>query len=474
MGRRYEMGNVTVHPRRAGWPMRRAAALLALAVLGAIAPPDANAQAVRTDPAEIVAPPDSGARPITLEEAVALAQENAPSAVQARGELRTAAAGSRSSYAAFLPNVSITSGATRQYGTEAGGTRVENGQVITVPSEPWSYTGSIGGNLEIFDGGRRYFSLREARANTHAAQANEVSQRYAAALDAKQQYFNILAAREAQAAAKVQLEEAEVQLRSAVGRVRARTATRSDSLRAEILVRNGHLAVMDADHALDAAEAGLTRAVGTSYPVTAALADPGDELALLFEADSLKQLAVKGPMVQQAEAQLDAARALRRSAWTNYLPTLAASYSRNRSGVSSEFGWGPDDYDYSGALRLSVALPLFDQLGREEQIVRAKVAEANAEAGLRDSRLTALQSLTTALGSFRSATQRIAAQTATVEAAEEDLRVQQQRYTVGNSTLLDVLASQSQLNQARRELIRARYDRRVAKAELELVVGRDL
>jgi outer membrane protein len=37
-----------------------------------------------------------------------------------------------------------------------------------------------------------------------------------------------------------------------------------------------------------------------------------------------------------------------------------------------------------------------------------------------------------------------------------------------------VLASQSQLNNARAALIRARYDQRVARAELEALIGRDL
>ena len=69
---------------------------------------------------------------------------------------------------------------------------------------------------------------------------------------------------------------------------------------------------------------------------------------------------------------------------------------------------------------------------------------------------------------------RVISQQATVEAAEEDLRVQQQRYAVGGSTQLDVLTSQTQLDQARRDLIRARYDQRVAKAQLEALVGRSL
>jgi outer membrane protein len=61
-----------------------------------------------------------------------------------------------------------------------------------------------------------------------------------------------------------------------------------------------------------------------------------------------------------------------------------------------------------------------------------------------------------------------------VDAAREDLRVQQQRYNAGGSTLLDVLTSQTQLDQARRDLIRARYDQRVAKAQLEALVAREL
>jgi outer membrane protein TolC len=40
--------------------------------------------------------------------------------------------------------------------------------------------------------------------------------------------------------------------------------------------------------------------------------------------------------------------------------------------------------------------------------------------------------------------------------------------------LLDVLNSQSTLDQARRDLIQARLDARTAKAQLEALVGRDL
>ena len=65
-------------------------------------------------------------------------------------------------------------------------------------------------------------------------------------------------------------------------------------------------------------------------------------------------------------------------------------------------------------------------------------------------------------------------QLAAIAASDEDLRVQQQRYALGASTLLDLLTSQTQLNQARQALIQARLDGRVARAQLSSLMGREL
>ena len=52
--------------------------------------------------------------------------------------------------------------------------------------------------------------------------------------------------------------------------------------------------------------------------------------------------------------------AARLASWSSYLPAVTASYSRGANGVSADFGLGAGDYAYSGALRLSLSLPLFD------------------------------------------------------------------------------------------------------------------
>ena len=413
-------------------------------------------------------------RPINLAEAVDLARRNSLIRVQARGRSRTAAAAVRSAYGAYVPTLSITGGGTRQLPETGDRTRIENGQVIVLPATPWSYNTSISSSLQLFDGGRRLYELHQAHAEEDASETNENQQQFQAVLAAKQQYFNVLAWREAEAAAAAQLEQAEQQLKTAVLRVRAGSATRSDSLRSVIQVSDARLTLSEARNNVVVANASLTRAVGSEVPVTAAAEDSTSLVGISVSEAELVKLVERSPSVQQAEAELDVASAGQKVARTGYIPTVNASYNYSGSGTERPFAFGTEDFDYNGALRLSFNIPIFDQFVREESVVRANVAKDNAEASLRDAKLAAHESLAQALADYRNAEERVFTQTATLSTADEDYRVQERRYQVGASTLLDLLASQTQVNQARQALIRARFDQRVAKAQLEALVGRSL
>ncbi len=416
--------------------------------------------------------PGQEPRVITLDEAVTLAQRNAPAAVQARGQLRTADATVRSSYAGFIPNLSVTAG--NVYTATAAQQIVdETGQVRTI-GDGGSWRGNTGfsASLNLFDGGRRFQDIRSARANVGAAEANEVAQQYRVALDVKQAYYSALAARESMSAARAQLEQAQQQLRAATARVAAGAATRSDSLRSAIQVSNAQLALLTAENQLRSANATLTRLVATPFEVTPSPADTLSLEPLTVDSLTLRRMAEEGPAVRQADAQVVASRAAARATRTTYLPSIDVSYSRGGAG-DTRFGFG-DPYNYTTNWRITASLPLFNQLQRESNRVRADVALTNAEAQRRDTELAARQQLTQLYGALQTNEQRVLIQQETVDAADEDLRVQQQRYNVGASTLLDVLTSQTQLNQARAALIAARFDYRVAKAQIEALIGRDL
>ncbi|HUQ98624.1 MAG TPA: TolC family protein [Gemmatimonadaceae bacterium] len=415
--------------------------------------------------------PDS-ARKISLDEAIALAQRNSPQAVQAEGAERTTKAARVSAIGAILPSASLSAGRSIQFG--GGQTRInQNGEQVTTASAPVNSTG-LNLNMTLFDGGQRLYNLRTAKYDIAAAEANHVAVRYNVALSVKQQYYAVLAALESEDAARVQMEQANVQFRSSIAKVRAGVATRSDSLRGVIQVGNAQLALITAQSNRAIANAALTRLVGSEVPVTADPATVHENMAALPDSAELAALAKNGPAVDVAQANLNAAVESRKASKATYLPSLSASYSRTGSGTDSRFGLGPDPFSYNGRLSFSLSYPIFNNFQREEQVVRAKVAEVNAESSLRDAELGAQQTLAQNIGALRGASQRVAVQTASVAAAEEDVRVQQQRYNIGASTLLDLITSQAALAQAQQTLIQARYDYRIARAQLEALIGRDL
>jgi outer membrane protein len=410
--------------------------------------------------------------PVSLQEAVSLAQRNAPAAVQARGQLRTSASAVRSAYGAFLPSLNASLNQTKQSGQRFDALR---NQIVTV-SQPWSYSTGLSSSLELFDGGRRFADIKARKADVDAAEANEVSQRFNIALQVKGEYASILAARESEAAARAQLEQAVAQMRASVARVQAGAATVSDSLRSAIQVGNARLALLTAENNVRVASASLTRLVGTPFLVTANPTDTLDLPETSVDSAGLMRMALEGPAVREAELQFRASGAAVTSARSTYMPTVRMSYSYNGNGTDP-YGFGSDTskrFLYGSNLGLSLTFPLFNNFNREDQVVRARVAQDNAAAQLRDARLAAQQSIIQQLGALRTAEERIRIQQASVAAAQEDLRVQQQRYALGASTLLDLLTSQSQLNQARAALIQARQDYRIARAQIEAIIGRDL
>ena len=415
--------------------------------------------------------PDS-ARKISLDEAVRMAQQNDPLAVQAEGVERTSKAAKVSAIGAIMPSATLSAGRAIQLG--GGGTRVNsNGETVAITSAPTNSTG-LSLNMTLFDGGQRLYALRTANYDIAAAEANRVAVKYNVALLVKQQYYAVLAAIESRDAAELQMAQATEQFKTSIAKVRAGVATRSDSLRGVVQVGNAQLALITAQTNKEAADAALTRLVGSEVPVTADPASLQENMAALPDSAELASLAKQGPAVKQAQANVEAAEESRKASKATYLPSLSASYSRTGSGVDPRFGLGDGAFAYNGRLTFSLSYPVFNNFQREEQVVRAKVAEVNAQVALRDTQLGQQQSLTQYIGALRGASQRVAVQVASVAAAQEDVRVQQQRYNIGASVLLDLITSQAALATAEQALIQARYDYRIARAQLEALIGQEL
>ena len=407
--------------------------------------------------------------PITLKEAIALAQQNGPAAIAAEGQITTANASVTSAYASFLPSLSWSMGQSQNIGT------VTNPNGTIVPSiAPWRVNESMSTGLTLFDGGQKFANVRTAKAGVKSAQANEVAQKFAIALNVKTQYYNVLAAEESESAARAQLEQAQEQLKVSVAKLTAGAVTRSDSLRSAIQVGNARLGLLTAQNNKMVASAALTRLVATPYLVTANPADTLDESVAPVDSALIAQLAETGPAIRSAQASLTTSRAAQSGSKSAYFPSLSVSYSRSGNGYDKYYGIGGGKLSYSKGISFSLRYNIFDNWARQLQSASAAVNVVNAEASLRDAQLAAQQSVVQYVVNLQTLQEEIAIQQQSIAAAEEDLRVQEQRYAVGASTLLDVLTSQTALNQARFQLIQYRLNFRTTKAQVEQLIGRDL
>jgi outer membrane protein len=402
-------------------------------------------------------------RSVTLDEAIRMAVQVQPAMVQARGQVTSAAASKRQVIGSWLPNISLSSGASKN-----SSTRYDQATQRTVTASSKSYSAGLSASLVVFDGLSRLYDGRAAGADATAADASLVNQRFQTTLQTKQAFFNALAAEELVRVSQTRIERANEQLKIAKEKLAAGTATRSDTLSSTVEVANARLQMLNAETQLATAEAELARLIGVEGRVNAVREE---RLLVISEIDTTtvrEETLTQSPAVYQADAQAAAADAQYSASFAQYLPQISASYSRSWSG--QEY----NELDPSWSVRLSASWPLFNGFTRELNRTRSAVNRDNARAQAEDARRQVNAQLTQHLASLTSAQTRHEIALVSRAASEEDLRVQQERYRLGAATIVEVLASQVNLDQAEVDIVQARLDYLVAKAQIEALIGREL
>lgn len=434
--------------RRAGWTAAALAAVAASASSGQELPP--------------VVPMDS----VTMREAVDRALEVNSQMVQARTGLGTAQFSTRQAYASMLPSLSVSSGTSM-----SSAQRYDPSLGTTLSSQSTSYSAGISSGMDLFAGGRNLAAVRSARASESAAEANVVTRRFAVALSAKQAYFGVLRSADLIELSRRAIDQAEQNVAAAERRLQAGQATRSDVLRARLELSNARQTLLEAQAQQRTAMFGLGQAIGIRGPVAARVPESLEPAPLAVSPDALRAMvADQAPTVESAVAQVSVAEAGLSQSRASYFPTISLSGGYNWS--NDQLGLAEGRTSWS--TRVNLSYPLFNGLSREASVDRAHaqvtVAQAQADEAVR----TAISDLEALLVALELAQQQLAILEESVEVAREDFRVQQERYGLGAATILELVSSQIALLQAEYNLINARYDYQISRAELEALVGQEL
>jgi len=410
-------------------------------------------------------------RAITLTDALKLAQRTQPGVIQAQGQVETSAAQRRSAWGAFLP--SLTAGSSASDFFSEGASRIDpvTGQVLTGNTTNRSLNASLRASVDLFTGFRRGAELKAARAGQAEAEAGLVDARFAQDLATTNQFFDALSTAQLVGVRQASVRRAEEQLKVSVAKLHAGSATRSDSLRSLVTLGSAQLDLIQAQTDLATAEAGLGRLVGETGRVRALDDSSFHHLAATPDTASLRQEAeTKSPRVQTAVAGANVASANLSASRAAYWPSLTLGANTSWNGSRA------NDYTFFNQRQLSLSLSwdIFNGFDRELTIAQRRASLDVAEATAADERRAVDAALTQYLAQLESARTTIDITATSVAAATEDLRVQQERYRLGASTIVDVLTSQEALNQAEVDVVNARFNYLRAKAQLEALIGRTL
>jgi outer membrane protein len=419
----------------------------------------------------LAAPAAAQERAVTLTEAIRLAERTQPGVIQAQSGIRTAAARRRNALGSYLPSVTATSQASEFFSEGASRIDPVTGQLTTGNSSNRSLSTSLSASVDLFTGFRRGAEMRAARPGQTAAEAGLVDARFQQALTTTNQFFDALAAAQLMRVREASVRRAEEQLKVSINKLRAGSATRSDSLRSRVTLGNTRLELIRATTDLAAAEAGLARLVGETGRVKAADDSAFYRLDALPDTAALRAEAeARSPRLQSTRAGAEAARANVRASKSAYWPSLT---------LSGNTAWNAsraNDYDLLNQRQVSLGLrwSLFDRFDRELAVAEREASLDVADAEAADAGRAVAAELTARLAELDAARAEIEITATSVVAATEDLRVQQERYRLGASTIVDVLTSQEALDQAEVDVVVARFNHLRARAQLEALIGRTL
>jgi outer membrane protein len=178
----------------------------------------------------------------------------------------------------------------------------------------------------------------------------------------------------------------------------------------------------------------------------------------------------QAPALLAARDSSRAADAALAAARTQYIPTLTLGgsytwvYTPATSGTLVP-GWAVD---------LGTSFPIFNGFLREATVERASAASYAATYAARDAERNARSQAHALLGAVGLALEEVAIARGSVVVATENYRVVSSRYSVGVATVLDLSVAEQTLATAEQQLVNARYDYQLARANLQTLIGRDI
>ena len=418
---------------------------------------------------------------LTLEEAVTTALNRNVTLQKSKNTIASYKGSVKSAYGNFLPSLG-TSGSFdwQRTSDDGGGLQIDffgNEAIIEASTrDTRNYSVSAGGNWTLFNGLANFANLSQSKKDLEVARYNLDRLKREIVYQTTEYYYNVLFSQELLQVREENVAYNQKFLETVEERNRLGSIAIADVYTQQVASGRAELLLVQAENALEQAKSVLLNYLAMDVLEDYEFVQP-DEIEDAPEGEFFNEFKSIREMVDFAlnnrldfkgqKVNVDAADDGITIARGNLFPSLSGNYSFFTSAVRSEDLFNRRIYNVG----LTLQFPIFSNWNTYEQIQYAQVNWKNAQEDLsaleRQIKIEVKQGYLDLVASKK----QLDVSKNNVVAAEENRRVNNERYNLGSGTILDVLQSDRDYTQALSDRIDALYNYYILKDRLKSFLG---
>jgi outer membrane protein TolC len=410
----------------------------------------------------------------TLDEAIDLAFAQNPDLTAAAARIGQAEARVIEAEAAFYPKLtarmeySYSNNPALAFSSIVAQRRFNFGMSINQPGWISNFRPEVVGAMNLYRGGQDAALKKAAELGVEAAELERAGMRNRLAAAVTAAYYAVLSAPQQAEVAQRSVETVAKELEHTRARVAEGMALKADMLSLEVRATEAYESELKARNAMELSRSALKTLLGSGEmplfrEVDAGLPNPEPNFGKLLE-----QAFTQRPEVQAAARQVQIRQQELEAAKGAHLPRVDAYavYGQN-SRSPADFSFNRDN----GAIGISAEVDIFSGGAVNARIAAAERRVVEAQAVQERTRLEIEDELRQAHLTLNEALQRLKVAEAGADSAEEALRLVHEQYRGGAATVTRYLEAETDHANAALRAILAKYETRVAEAQLRKALG---
>lgn len=413
----------------------------------------------------------------SLKECIEIAILNKESLKSAVLDVQSARAGAKGSMSNILPTISYGNSWSESHSAKGVTTsEIEfMGDTMSFSSPYGGFSNTYGTSFSIsqpiYDGGQWLNQIKSANNALLIAQQLARQQKINVILNVHQSFFQLLKAQQLLDVAQKNLDLANQQVGLVKTQFDLGAVKKSDLLKAQVQFGRAQTDILLKKTSLRNAELVLRNSMGligsvTNFEITD-IERPLLPIPVLDQ--SLTEMEEYNPTLKVYRSQISGAELNRKILFGTRLPNLSASMSYGTS--AGEFEEMTQVNDWSSSLSLSLSVPIFTGYNLSSRQQQAELNVHKQKYDYLSQKHDSQMQLEHMINTLEDYQELIPISEQVLNSAEEDLKLVQQRYSLGSATILEVLDAQVSVSQARSSLVSTKYDVRIQEAQLRALLG---